>query len=260
MANSVVYFVRLCLIDSFRIEKIRFQAEQLSFNQDGLHFGGGCRNGWVEDVGAVTDGETNDDLLALNADDSMVRLENLDLVCGDIENITFRNIYAENCYTIVRLLSVEHAIRNIRFFDVHCGCRKYAVNMDGARYCRTPLFQEEEYPRGCGCIEDVLFENMTVYSTDDGVEEGKTSQDAPPLILGETRCRRLSIRNFCRDTAREKAPLFRPTLSIGNLVGAHVTVGDQMGERQMLLEQKQDRLLRAQSFQNLSITCDDDTY
>ena len=69
------------------------------------------RNGLIEDIRAEN-GQTNDDLLALNADDSIVRLENRDILRGPIENLTFRNIHAENCYTAIRLL-------NVKFMKIH---------------------------------------------------------------------------------------------------------------------------------------------
>ena len=60
-------------------------------------------------------------MLALNADDSIVRLENLDLECGPIENIYFKDIYAEDCHTGVRLLSVDSPIRNITIDNMEVG-------------------------------------------------------------------------------------------------------------------------------------------
>ena len=106
----------------------------------------------IENVRALTDGQTNDDMLALNADDSLERLENRGLLRGPIENLTFRNVFAENCYTAIRMLSVTAYIRNIRFENIRCGCRNYAINMDAARYCRTPLFDAKDYPNGVGDI------------------------------------------------------------------------------------------------------------
>lgn len=58
-------------------------------------------------------------MLALNADDCMTRLENLDLLRGPIENLSFKNIFADDCYTGIRMLSVkagESEIRTIGIF------------------------------------------------------------------------------------------------------------------------------------------------
>jgi len=107
-------------------------------------------------------GQTNDDLIALNADDSVERVENLDLVRDDIEDITFENIYAESCYTVIRLLSVTAKIRNISFKNIYAGYRNYAVNGDAARYCKMPIFKDEDYPNGVGCVENLHIENFVV--------------------------------------------------------------------------------------------------
>ena len=152
------------------------------------------RNGLIEDIRAEN-GQTNDDLLALNADDSIVRLENRDILRGPIENLTFRNIHAENCYTAIRLLSVTAPIRNIRIENIIVGCRHFAINLDAARYCRTPLFREEEFPEGAGCIENVEIDGMTVYASAPKAERA--------LIDCETRVRNFRIRNFHRDLEKD---------------------------------------------------------
>lgn len=161
LANSVTYYVRMSSLQNFAIEDISLISDNFGCNQDGLHFGGNVRHGSVKNIRALSVGQPNDDLIALNADDSIERVENLDLVRGVIEDITFENIYAENCHTVIRLLSVTAAIKNIHFKNVYAGYRCYAVNADGARYCHTPLFMEEEYPEGIGVIENVSFENFT---------------------------------------------------------------------------------------------------
>ena len=197
VANSVTYNVRLGQIDGFDIRRIRFASDRPAFNQDGLHFGGCCRNGRVRDVRAVTPGQTNDDLVALNADDSLERLENRGLVCGPIENIDFRGIRAEDCHTAIRLMSVRSTIRGIRFRDVEAGVRRFALNADAARYCRTPLFREEERPGGVGCIDDVRIDGFRVHATSPRVEA---------LVCLETNAAGLRIRGASRDLARDAAP------------------------------------------------------
>ena len=214
LENSVVYYVRMGGVDGFHIENIRFGAKQLAFNQDGLHFHGGCRNGVVKNIVAC-DNETNDDFIALNADDSTARLENRDLYMGDIENITFENISAENCYTFVRMASVTSHIRNITMKNIRCGCRQYAINMDALRYCRTPLFEEDEYPEGCGNIENIYIEDIKVYSTAEAIH---------PLICAESRCHNFKIKDFERVVSRDVHPLANPTIHARNLTDTDITV------------------------------------
>ena len=198
VANSVVYFIRMCMLEGFEIRDIGFQSEIIENNQDGLHFNGFVRNGVVENIRALTKGQPNDDLVALNADDSMSRLENTGMVCGPIENIVFRNLYAEDCHTAIRMLSYVSPIRNIRFENVVAGCRTFAINMDAARYCRTPLFKDEDFPEGVGCIENIEIDGMKVWWSTPGERKA--------LIDCENRVKDFVIRNFERDEKADQAP------------------------------------------------------
>ena len=163
VANSTTYYTRLCRVEDFVIENIDLVSDFFGQNQDGVHFGGGVRRGTVRNVRALSIGQTNDDMIAFNADDSVERVENLDLVRDDIEDITVENVFAVNCYTVFRMLSVDVNIRNITIKNVYAGYRNYVVNGDGARYCKTPLFCEADRPHGVGNIENVLIENLSCY-------------------------------------------------------------------------------------------------
>ena len=208
LANSTTYYVRMGCVHDFEIEDISFISDTFGRNQDGLHFGGDCKHGKVKNIRALSFGQTNDDLIALNADDSVVRVENRDLVCDDIEDIVIENIYAESCHTIIRLLSVHSAIRNVHFKNVYGGFRCYAVNADGARYCATPLFKEEDHPHGVGCIENVTIEDFTCYRTPVPAEyrdSGITPCSNNPAIQVESNTDAFSIRNFRMLTKEENA-------------------------------------------------------
>lgn len=185
LSNSVTYYVRMCKLHNFVIENISFISDHFGVNQDGLHFGGDVKHGTVKNIRALSDGQTNDDMIALNADDSIERVENLDLCRDSIEDITFENIYTENCHTVIRMLSVTAAIRNIRFKNIYGGFRCTAINADAARYCKTPLFQEEEHPNGVGNISDIYIENFTCFPVLELPEGfgGSTGPQRAALIL-----------------------------------------------------------------------------
>ncbi len=191
VANSVTYNIRMAKISDFNIENISFVSDVLGKNQDGLHFNGEVRHGRVKNIRALSKGQTNDDLIALNADDSMDRIENFGMVRGDIEDITFENLFAEDCLTVVRMLSVTSAIRNITIKNVYGGFKGYAVNCDSARYCATPLFKEEDYPEGVGCIENIYMENFTCYKSSNMYEDYNF-----PAICIESALSNFEIRNF----------------------------------------------------------------
>ena len=185
LANSVTYNIRMARIDDFLIEDIGFISDVPAYNQDGLHFNGECRNGTIRRITALSNGQTNDDMIAFNADDSLERVENVGMVRGNIENITVEDVYAENCHTIIRLLSVTSAIRNISIKNVWGGYRCYAVNADAARYCRTPLFNDAEYPKGVGLIENVIIDGFFCRSLNNTA-----------AVVLESNCRNFMVRNF----------------------------------------------------------------
>ena len=212
VANTVTYFVRMGNVDGFVIENIAFVSDRPAYNQDGLHFGGGCRNGAVCGVTALSRGQTNDDLLAFNADDCVTRVENYDLARSAIENITVKNVFAEDCHTLIRLLSVTSPIRHIRISDVYGGYRCYAINADGARYCRTPLFKEEDCPGGCGAIEDVVIERLCCHAT-----SGKWDN---PAVCLEENADGLVIGGFRHSRAADDK---RPAFMARNVAGLAVT-------------------------------------
>jgi polygalacturonase len=223
VANSVVYFIRMCMLENFEIRDIGFQSDIIENNQDGLHFNGFVKNGLVENIRAITKGETNDDLIALNADDAMHRLENTGMVCGPIENIVFRNLYAEDCHTAIRMLSFVSPIRNIRFENVVAGCRAFAINMDAARYCRTPLFKDEDFAEGVGCVENIEIDGLKVWWSTPGERKA--------LIDCESRVKNFVVRHFVRDHRADQAPQVA-TLVIDKTPGVRIMAKN--GERTLL--------------------------
>ena len=149
-----------------------------------------------------------------------------------IENISVDGVYADDCYTFMRMLSVDSPIRGIKVSNVRCGVRCYGINMDAARYCRTPLFEEDDFPDGAGIIENVTLENIELFFS------------APPrtgaLICAESLCRNYVIKNLRRSDAYEA-----PTLLLKKVAG--ISCG---GKR---LESKGDELRLFGSIDNISI-------
>ncbi len=222
VANPVGYYTRLSRVRNFEIKNICFSSEKQGPNQDGLHFGGYVRDGKVENVRAVTKGQTNDDLIAINADDSIVRQENRGIACGPIENIVIRNVYAEDCHTAVRIASVTSAIRNITIENLYAGVRCFGINMDGNRYCRTPLFIENSAPHGVGNISGVRIENCTLFFSEN-------ARNPLALIDVEEHCSNFEIVGFSRPEKKDRF-FERPTLLARNLVSEKVTAGGKTSE------------------------------
>lgn len=248
IANSVVYNTRFSKVEDFLIENISFFSEKKAFNQDGIHFGGDVRNGIVRNIKAVSKGQTNDDLIALNADDSIKRIENMDITRGAIENILIENIEAEDCHTIVRMLSVYSPIRNIKMKNIKAGFREYAINMDGARYCRTPLFKEEEYPKGCGIIENIEIENFQTHCT----KRGKLFNKNKACIDWESQVKNFKMTGFVRDMEKD-VDKKRPTLLVKNVVDEKLELKKDGNSTQFYLKNKTDIIKTSQEFDELLI-------
>ena len=246
-ANSTTYYTRLCRVEDFVIENVDLVSDFFGHNQDGLHFGGGVRHGVVRNLRALSIGQTNDDMIAFNADDSVERVENLDLVRDDIEDITVENVFAVNCYTIIRMLSVDVAIRDIRIKNVYAGYRNYAINGDGARYCKTPLFSEEERPLGVGRIENVTVENFVCYPVCEKPANLPRGQVDPTFAIRlESLADGFTVRGFRKLRAEGDEDTY--ALLVSNVVGVKVT--SDGGEWEI---REKDRGVRLDSFTELRI-------
>jgi len=128
--NPESFSIRLGEVGHFEIEDIRLDQTVSRPNQDGIHLGGFCQDGYIRGIYAVTADTPNDDMVALNADDNVERVLNLGMKCGPIRNIHVEELAAENAYTFVRLLSESQPIEGIRIRNLSGGCRCYAINMD----------------------------------------------------------------------------------------------------------------------------------
>lgn len=235
VANSVTYYVRMARLSDFTIENISFVSDRKGHNQDGLHFNGEVHRGRIKNIRALSYGQTNDDLIALNADDAMNRVENYGMVRGEISELVFEGLFAENCHTIIRLLSTEFPIRNVTVRNVYGGFRTYAINADGARYCRTPLFSEADRPLGCGCLDNMVIEHMVC----------RAMEETPhPAVCLETRAERFEIRDFTFiGNGKSQALVAR------NLVGARLEADGRVYE----LDRKTERVALA-NFEHLTVT------
>ena len=243
IANSVTYYVRMSRLRNFEITDISLVSDKFGVNQDGLHFGGDVKHGVVKNLRALSRGQTNDDMIALNADDSIERVENLDLVRDSIEDITFENIYTDNCHTIIRMLSVTAKIKNIRFKNIYGGFRCNAINADGARYCRTPLFNDEEHPEGVGEISDIYIENFVCFPVFDLPGDfGGTRVTPSEALRMEVSVDNFKISGFRYETERSCEC---PALRVKNVTNQKIIVDTA----EYILKEKDEELV-VNSFEN----------
>lgn len=208
LANSVTFNARFCQVDGFDIRRIRIVSPVVKNNQDGLHFGGFCFNGVVDGVTVDTRGQTNDDLIALNADDSITRHENRGTVNGPITNVVIRNVYAEDCHCLVRLLRAYSDIRDVTIEKCAAGCRYNAINGDDAKKWMNVGFQAgageaDVTAKSTGVLENVLIRDVTCWAS---VKNGF------PLVKvdGELAGKGVQFDGFRRDWTKDVDP-DRPT-------------------------------------------------
>ena len=206
--NAGTYFMRFGKAHDFRIENITLEGDGELTADDGLHFGGGTRNGTVKGITA-RGRQTGGNLIALNSDENYERFENIGLEEGDIEKLSISDITAENCRNFISLQSVNSEIRNISVENVSGGCRGSAINMDAGRGSKTPLFYDVNKPKGVGCIENARFSGFNVRWTEQAA--------CKALIICETEMDELEIEGVSIDRGVVVENRFVPTLLVTNL-------------------------------------------
>ncbi len=85
-------------------------------NMDGVHVDGNCHYGTIENL----QGACYDDLVALNADEGSF---------GPITNVTIRGLYATDCHSAVRLLTLSSTIENIHISEVYGTYYQYGIGL-----------------------------------------------------------------------------------------------------------------------------------
>jgi hypothetical protein len=164
MSNAEAYYSRFTHVHDFHIEGITFDSSRVRPNNDGIHLGGHCSHGVIKNLRAWRPHVPGDDMVALNADDALNRNEVRGMTNGPISDIVIEDLQADSCHSFVRLLSVFSSIRNIRIRKLRGGCQVAAINADGARNCRVPVFDEANPPTsdGVGFLENIDIRDLKV--------------------------------------------------------------------------------------------------
>lgn len=215
LQDSTAYFTRLTRVKQFRIENISFRITHQTRNQDGIHCAGYCEDGDIHNIFAHGSNTTGDDLVALNADDALLRSELLGAEAGPIKNIRISNIEAEDCHSFVRMASIWAEISNIDIRDVRGGCRNMALNADALRYCLVPLFDSKDsrYANGVGMLRNIRYANAYVH---------KTGESRKALFCLESRMDNLSLVNIRRNLFADAQPQ-APLLAVNNVEQGYFT-------------------------------------
>ncbi len=204
LRNAEAYYARFTRVDGIEVEDIFFDSDLVRKNNDGIHLGGSCYNAVIRRLRATTPGVCGDDMVALNADDAENRTEVRGMKNGPIENIVIEDITAHSCHTFVRLLSITSPIRNVRIRKLRGGCQVAAINGDGARGCRVPVFDEANppYTDGVGLLENIDIADVVVH---------KVADNHKALIDIQERMRNFVVSDFTRDESQDLA-FSKPTI------------------------------------------------
>ena len=191
--NPESYAMLLCATDGFTVENINLDYNLLRVNMDGIHIQGPSKNGSVKNIR----GTTNDDLVALNCDDTYA----CEITRGSIENVLIDGLYSENGYTGVRLLSSGSKMQNISIRNVFGTFRYYGVSFT----------HHSIHPGERVWFDNILLDGIFV-SKPEGLED--EFERANPVIWFESgiRAGSVAIQNVFRtQSAESPAPTVKLT-------------------------------------------------
>jgi hypothetical protein len=120
LKDPVTFSTQLGNLTEFTIEDITFDHNLKRTNMDGIHVHGNSRHGRITNL----KGATNDDLVALNADDGGI----YEMSRGPIEDVAVDGVWATDGYTGVRLLSAGSPVRRIQLANIFGTYRYNAVS------------------------------------------------------------------------------------------------------------------------------------
>ena len=131
--------ITLDTVSYFTVENITFDynlGNPRPINMDGVHLNGNCHFGLLRNL----KGTCYDDLVALNADEG---------TGGDITDIEIDGIFAEDCHSAARLLTVKYAVERIHISNVYGTYYQYCLGL-------TKYYKGES----AGYYDAITFDNI----------------------------------------------------------------------------------------------------
>ena len=166
----------------FTVENITFDfnlGNPLATNMDGVHLNGNCHFGVIRNI----QGACYDDLVALNAHEGSG---------GDITNIEIDGIFAENCHSAARLLSVNERIEHITFSNIFGTYYQYCIGF-------TKYYPGETTGHFDAISLDNIHASKSYRLPEQEAHMGRTKRHFPLIwIQGETVVKNLSITHLHR--------------------------------------------------------------
>jgi len=119
MKDPITFAITFDTVSYFTVDNIDFDfnyGNPLATNMDGVHLNGNCHFGKISNL----KGACYDDMVALNADEGSL---------GPITDIDIDGLYAEDCHSAVRMLTVNQRIENIRISNVYGTYFQYCIGI-----------------------------------------------------------------------------------------------------------------------------------
>jgi hypothetical protein len=212
LKDPVTFGMQLGNVRQFTVEDITFDYNLARSNMDGVHVNGPAVHGRIANV----KGTTNDDMVALNADD----VGWAEMSAGPIEEVDVDGIFATNGYTAVRLLSAGSVVRRARLAHIYGSYRFNLVSFTNHRaHPGTPTTFEDI------TIRDVFCSKSIGTMKQDPAKPGPASRalvwiDAPAVVSN------LTISGFHRTESEWAAEniLIEPGATVERLRMSDVTV------------------------------------
>lgn len=202
--HARTFAVWLAAIDGGVVDKMFFDQYVAGTpdNQDGLHINGPARNVFIRDLS----GRTNDDLLALNADDGPL---GANVPAGDITDIVVDGVAGIDALNGIRMLSATSKIDRIEIANIIGSYRDPAINLSA-------------YGRGVGNFGTIDIDKVNVVCKNGLHGPGS---DYYGVIVLDDKIDGVNISNVTRTNAEDDRPLVdvRPGANIGVLTIDGVT-------------------------------------
>jgi hypothetical protein len=201
LKDPETFGIQMANIRRFTVEDITFDYNLLRPNMDGVHLHGNCHQGRIANL----KGDTNDDVVALNADDGWM----FEMSRGPITDIQVDGVWCERGYTAVRLLSDGSPIRRVRVANVFGSFSHLVAN----------LGQYNVHPGEPSEITDLVFDGIFCSRTPvpDNAKSGYIPRYPLFKVAPKTFIRNMQINSFCRTEIVENVA---PCIGIGE--GARV--------------------------------------
>lgn len=212
LKDPVTFGMQLGNLRQFTIEDITFDYNLARSNMDGVHVNGNSMQGRISNVKGIT----NDDMVALNADDAGWA----EMSRGPIDEVAVDGIFATNGYTAVRLLSHGSPVRRVRLANIFGSYRFNLVSFTNHRV----------HPGSASTFEDVTIRDVFCSKSIEGTKydpakPGPASRaliwiDAPAVVTN------LTVSGFHRteDTWAAENMLIEPGAAVESLQMSDVSL------------------------------------